>query len=49
MGKKKALGLSTAVLLLALYLVQHPIYSADRLKKELQDKVVVICGASSGK
>ena len=36
------------VLLLAVYLVQHPKFAPEYLKQELRDKVVVICGASSG-
>lgn len=36
------------ILLLAVYLVQHPKYVPNQLKQELQEKVVVICGASSG-
>ena len=36
------------ILLLAVYIVQHPKYAPEYLKQELGDKVVVICGASSG-
>ena len=36
------------ILLLAVYIVQHPKYAPEYLKQEIGDKVVVICGASSG-
>ena len=48
MDWRKVLGLSVVAVLIAIYLVQNPIYSLQTLSQELQDKVVVICGASTG-
>lgn len=48
MEKKKLLGVTILILVLAVYLVQNPNFSALQLRENLKDKVIVICGASSG-
>ena len=48
MEKRKVLGVTILILVLAVYLVQNPNFSALQLRENLKDKVIVICGASSG-